>query len=130
MASTAQERLLEIDKLDGTLLNKKIKFSNGEYKSVKDYLIEVYPDELDFDAGKILTILQSRVNKAEMDYKQLLNEVFEKALNDPKYSQPIRKGENEYMSFREYIESLPVGTIISYDDSAEEVEPSGESVGE
>ena len=129
MASTAQERLIEIDKLDGTLLNRKIKFSNGEYKTIKDYLIEIYPDEMDFDAGKILTVLQSRANKAEMDYKAFLNEVFEKELNDPKYSEPIRKGENEYMSFREYIESLPVGTIVSYDDSTED-KPSSESVGE
>lgn len=129
MASTAQERLIEIDKLDGTLLNRKIKFSNGEYKTIKDYLIEIYPDEMDFDAGKILTVLQGRANKAEMDYKAFLNEVFEKELNDPKYSEPIRKGENEYMSFREYIESLPVGTIVSYDDSTEE-KPSSESVGE
>lgn len=129
MASTAQERLIEIDKLDGTLLNRKIKFSNGEYKTIKDYLIEIYPDEMDFDAGKILTVLQSRANKAEMDYKAFLNEIFEKELNDPKYSEPIRKGENEYMSFREYIESLPVGTIVSYDDSTEE-KPSSESVGE
>lgn len=129
MASTAQERLIEIDKLDGTLLNRKIKFSNGEYKTIKDYLIEIYPDEMDFDAGKILTVLQSRANKAEMDYKAFLNEVFEKELNDPKYSEPIRKGENEYMSFREYIESLPIGTIVSYDDSTED-KPSSESVGE
>ena len=129
MASTAQERLIEIDKLDGTLLNRKIKFSNGEYKTIKDYLIEIYPDEMDFDAGKILTVLQSTANKAEMDYKAFLNEVFEKELNDPKYSEPIRKGENEYMSFREYIESLPIGTIVSYDDSTED-KPSSESVGE
>ena len=84
---------------------------------------------MDFDAGKILTVLQSRANKAEMDYKAFLNEVFEKELNDPKYSEPIRKGENEYMSFREYIESLPIGTIVSYDDSTVD-KPSSESVGE
>ena len=41
MASTAKQRLIETDRLDNTLLKRKI-FSNGEYKTVEDYLINVY----------------------------------------------------------------------------------------
>lgn len=111
MGSTAKDRILEIDKYNNTLLKRKIKFSNDEYKTVEDYLIDVYPDNMDFYAEKIGPMLEARANEAEKLYSNLVNSVVENKLKDEKYNTPIRKDENWYMSFVEYIKSMPVGTI-------------------
>lgn len=114
MASTAKDRVLETDKLDNTLLNRKISFSNGEYRTVQDYLINVYPDDMDFDANRMVDALKARVEEAEKKYSELINNLLSGKLADPKYNEPVRKDINEYMTFNEYIQSLPIGSVTTF----------------
>lgn len=113
MASTAKQRLIETDRLDNTLLKRKI-FSNGEYKTVEDYLINVYPNEMDFDATRMVEALKARTTEAENRYSELISNLLNGKLADSKYNEPVRKDINQYMSFNEYIKSLPIGTVASF----------------
>lgn len=111
MGSIAKDRLVEIDKYNNTLLKRKIRFSNGEYRTIEDYLIEVYPDNMDFYADKIGPMLESRAQEAEKTYNDFLNDIITKNFTDEKYTTPIRKDENWYMSFVEYLKSMPIGSV-------------------
>ena len=111
MGSIAKDRLVEIDKYNNTLLKRKIRFSNGEYRTIEDYLIEVYPDNMDFYADKIGPMLESRAQEAEETYNNFLNDIITKNFTDEKYTTPIRKDENWYMSFVEYLKSMPIGSV-------------------
>ena len=99
MASTAKQRLIETDRLDNTLLKRKI-FSNGEYETVEDYLINVYPNDMDFDATRMVEALKARATEAENRYSELISNLLNGKLADSKYNEPVRKDINQYISER------------------------------
>lgn len=150
--STAFDRVAAIENLDSTLLNRKIRlFSNGEYHffTIKEYLENIYPDDMAFVADKMCAVLKARANEAdrilaeEIEKEEktettepvaventneenvtITNEfvnkpvsqdpldiIIETKLTDEKYRTPIRKDENWYMTFVEYVRCLPSGTV-------------------
>ena len=118
MASTAQQRIMEMDQVNSNLLNRivRLKLADGiKYKTVRDYLIEDYHNNNEFDANKLEPLLVARANQTENNYKESLNQLIETDLKDSKYSDMVMKDPTTSLSFIDWLKGLSIGSI-SFED--------------
>ena len=125
MASTAIERIslmdqaLFNDEANRDLLNQviRLKLADGiKFKTVEDYLIEDYRDNLEFDAEKLKPLLIERANQTKKNYIDGLTQLINNKFNDPKFSeqQPMSIDENGKVvtwSFIDVLKGKPIGSI-------------------
>ena len=130
MASTGNERILLMDqeafKMEGykNLLDRimRLKLADGiHFKTVRDYLIENYNDNIEFDASKLMPLLVDRVKDTEqnylneVNYTNNLNKFIETELSDFKYSEQVMKDATSSLSFIQWLKGGKVGAV-SFDD--------------
>jgi len=117
MASTAQERISLMDQAlyndpqNKDLLKQiiRLKLADGvKYKTVEDYLINDYHDNIEFDAEKLKPLLVERANQTKKNYLAGLDELIADKFNDPQYSEqlPNYVDENGKVVTRSFIDVL------------------------
>ncbi len=125
MASTAKERIslmdqaLFNDEANRDLLNQviRLKLADGiKFKTVEDYLIDNYNDNIEFDAEKLKPLLIERANQTKKNYTEGLTQLINEKFNDPKFSeqQPMFIDENGKIatwSFVDVLKDKPIGAI-------------------
>ena len=125
MASTAQERISLMDQAlyndpeNKDLLKQiiRLKLADGvKYKTVEDYLMEDYHDNIEFNAEKLKPLLVERANQTKKNYLAGLEELIANKFNDPQYSEQLpyiidENGKIVTRSFIDFLKDKKIGQI-------------------
>lgn len=109
----ANIRVEEVKKINQTLPSQYIKHASGKYITVEDYLTNYYPDNLPFDVYSMIDKLNRRVEDAKKHYEFERLSIYNADLSDSKYTQPVVRTKDGYMSFIDYLNGFPVGSVTS-----------------
>ena len=111
MDNNLDPRVLEVEKKEKDLTSKSIRYSNGSYMTVREYIENIFPKDKEFDVEQMVPALQARVTDAARIYEFEKQNLFATVLTNPKYSQPVVRTKNGYMSFIDYLNGLSVGSL-------------------
>ncbi len=131
MASTAQERISLMDQAlyndpeNKDLLKQiiRLKLADGvKYKTVEDYLMEDYHDNIEFNAEKLKPLLVERANQTKKNYLAGLEELIANKFNDSQYSEQLpynidENGKIVTRSFIDFLKDKKIGQINLENDT-------------
>ena len=108
--SKESERVIAVERMIPGL-SKRYLESNGTFITIESYLINYFPNDMEFVAEKFAPVLEARANEADQKFRTIKDEIYSTTLSDAKYREPVQKTENKSMTFIDYVESLAAYSI-------------------